>query len=1171
MKKIFTKWVAASLFLGGMVLGGKVGAQINMTAGGSTTTCSGTFYDSGGPNGLYGANENLVHTIYPQPNNLLRVSFTSFNVYDFFGDTLKIYNGNSTSAPLIGAYESNPGNIQSTAPDGSLTFSFRSGGFFPGPGWAANLSCVSNLPCAGQPAPGNATPSVATVCSGVAFTINVQNTSMGGGMAYQWQSSPDGFVWTDIPGQIYATFTGTQTQALSYRLRATCLAGPSTGYSGVATVALTSPMNCYCTSVATGSDDEDITNVTFAGINNTTPANCDTYHDYSNIMGSMVKGVPYNITVNTGDCEGAGFYQRRVSVFIDWNQNGQFTDPGEQVFNPAVAQGALSVLFTGSVTAPATALTGTTKMRVICREGSANIVPCGDYGYGETEDYSLEVLGPIADEAGILAITEPATPACSLGQIEVMIQNLGTNALTSAVFTLKVNNVNVPVAAWSGNIPPQGTANVPLQSSYVLNDNDSVWVGISMPNGQTENPLMAFNNSVGRRIIKGLSGIKTVGGATPDFVDMNAVITALQQRGVCDTVVFRIAPGGYTTQHVFPEYPGAGAGRMVIFESASGNADDVSFTFGGTSAFNNYVFRFNGNGYMLRKLTVRNTGATFSRVVDITPVADNLILENNIFVGDTSGPYNASVVNASVIYGLLGGVEVSKIVVKGNRIFGGSRGVFVNGSTNYSAGFTLEENTVEKYGFAGAELNYLSGATVTKNKFRPKANFTQAVAGISVSDAINGGVIDGNDIISSRPGNGISLKNVKGASEGVKVTNNFIYQGDTVGAARGIWVQDANTIGVLVANNSISLHTNNTAVAAFVVSDGTQIRFLNNNIGSFRNAPCMLIEKPYSISESDNNNFFGVSVAQITGNPYATVSALQAGTGRNTHSVGVNPGFNGTDLHTCAPQLNAAGIFLPSVISDFDGDTRSGTPDIGADEFFGDGNGLLSQDEFLKCPSVQVTLGNPPTDGVTYAWTPSGNTAQITTAAAGTYVVTGTSSCGVFKDTAVVANKPLPVASFTSTSVGLTGIFNNTSGNGVTYLWDFGDGTTSTEINPSHVYAAAGTYSVKLAVGNECDTVIFGPQPVNVINAGIDETGSPVRISLFPNPTDGQFVLAMGAELSEPVTVSVTDVTGKTVLLKNIPAGVQQIALDATSFSSGIYSVKINGMGWNRVVRLVRE
>lgn len=38
----------------------------------------------------------------------------------------------------------------------------------------------------------------------------------------------------------------------------------------------------------------------------------------------------------------------------------------------------------------------------------------------------------------------------------------------------------------------------------------------------------------------------------------------------------------------------------------------------------------------------------------------------------------------------------------------------------------------------------------------------------------------------------------------------------------------------------------------------------------------------------------------------------------------------------------------------------------------------------------------------------------------------------------------------------------------VSYAWDFGDGTTGTGIQPNHVYAAAGTYQVKMTVTNDC-------------------------------------------------------------------------------------------------------
>jgi len=64
-----------------------------------------------------------------------------------------------------------------------------------------------------------------------------------------------------------------------------------------------------------------------------------------------------------------------------------------------------------------------------------------------------------------------------------------------------------------------------------------------------------------------------------------------------------------------------------------------------------------------------------------------------------------------------------------------------------------------------------------------------------------------------------------------------------------------------------------------------------------------------------------------------------------------------------------------------------------------------------------------------------------------------------------------PVASFTASSttalVGETISFSNTSVDGSSYEWDFGDGNTSSEKNPTHVYDSANTYSVSLIANSK--------------------------------------------------------------------------------------------------------
>lgn len=62
-------------------------------------------------------------------------------------------------------------------------------------------------------------------------------------------------------------------------------------------------------------------------------------------------------------------------------------------------------------------------------------------------------------------------------------------------------------------------------------------------------------------------------------------------------------------------------------------------------------------------------------------------------------------------------------------------------------------------------------------------------------------------------------------------------------------------------------------------------------------------------------------------------------------------------------------------------------------------------------------------------------------------------------------------ASFTyTTQAPLKAVFNNTSTGAASYSWDFGDGKTSTEKNPTHRYSAAGTYLVTLVVKNSSGT-----------------------------------------------------------------------------------------------------
>lgn len=122
----------------------------------------------------------------------------------------------------------------------------------------------------------------------------------------------------------------------------------------------------------------------------------------------------------------------------------------------------------------------------------------------------------------------------------------------------------------------------------------------------------------------------------------------------------------------------------------------------------------------------------------------------------------------------------------------------------------------------------------------------------------------------------------------------------------------------------------------------------------------------------------------------------------------------------------------------------------------------------------------------------------------GNYTVklTATNSAGsnTAQKTITMGNWP-PVASFTFSQSGPLSIsfLDTSSGNPTSWLWDFGDGQTSTQRNPSHSYAAAGTYNVTLTSTNSAGSNTSSPTAVVVTAA----TGAIYHVATSGNDSTG--------------------------------------------------------------------
>ena len=156
----------------------------------------------------------------------------------------------------------------------------------------------------------------------------------------------------------------------------------------------------YCDSQ--GGDDayDYIAGVEFGAINNSTPASGG-YANFTSINTNVTINSTTTITLTPG-FQGTA-YTEYWRVWIDYNQDGDFTDANELAYDIGVASENVT---TGSITVPSTALTGSTRMRVSMKyydaaDDSTLPEPCASFAYGEVEDYTLTIVATSSCTDGI--------------------------------------------------------------------------------------------------------------------------------------------------------------------------------------------------------------------------------------------------------------------------------------------------------------------------------------------------------------------------------------------------------------------------------------------------------------------------------------------------------------------------------------------------------------------------------------------------------------------------------------------------------------------------------------------------------------------------------------------------------------------------------------------------
>jgi Ig-like domain CHU_C associated/GEVED domain/Bacterial Ig-like domain (group 2) len=321
----------------------------------------------------------------------------------------------------------------------------------------------------------NTLSSASSVCPNVSFTLSLSQAFGYSGITYQWQSSTDGgATWNNI-GTSSATYTATQTVTTIYRCQVIC-SGGTTNTTTPVTVTMSPATDCYCNSGATSTADEEILNVTISSLNNTSTCGQlatgpgSIAYRYSNYTTSVAApfvfaGIDNPFSVQVGECNGNS-YTNSIAIWIDYNNDGTFDNATERVYTSPSAFGPST--FSGNINIPVGTTPGIKRMRVISDEiGTSTSIPvCGNYTWGETEDYLVNV------QPAVSCSSTSITLGSTLSTTSSVCPNVNFNLTLSNTFgyqgiTYQWQSSPTGLAGSYTNVPVGGTPSTSgTQSTY---------------------------------------------------------------------------------------------------------------------------------------------------------------------------------------------------------------------------------------------------------------------------------------------------------------------------------------------------------------------------------------------------------------------------------------------------------------------------------------------------------------------------------------------------------------------------------------------------------------------------------------------------------------------------------------------------------------------------------
>jgi len=595
---------------------------------------------------------------------------------------------------------------------------------------------------------------------------------------------------------------------------------------------------------------------------------------------------------------------------------------------------------------------------------------------GYTTDIDGQVRNTTTPDIGADEFTIYATDATPLGlsnsicgnttqDLLVDFKNVGTNVITDMVLGWSIDGITQPATHWVGSIPVSNNETVNLGSTFITYNSQAkikVWI-------DSINNNLSINPSNDTLVVDGyhtsLNGVFRIGGSpVADFFDIKDAINALSDFGVCGPVVFNIEDGIYYGQYYMQAIEGVNSVNTVTFQSLNGIPENVRLINYSEQEASSYIFKFDSVSYItIKDVFLHYNDSYKSRMLWIKHKSHHITIDNCTI--ESRYWQFSSLQGLSAIHV----VASEDISILNSRIFNGKYSVYFEGTdlTDSCKNIRIINNEIRGFSEIGINILYPGDSLIIKRNKITDESFSNSTnystSAIRLYKGLGHGIISSNiirmksksNIVKGAYGIAVDAYNYYySPANHLDIYNNYInVKPDSLIKAVGISL--FSTPRTRINFNTIKIESGAIQTYAFWLASSNVS--MKNNLFDAGDRYVLWLNSITGF-QSDYNCFYSTVPNPFYYSSFRSFASYQTTSYLDANSLFHNPTYHlGSEFHISDVIIEGAGVSIPYIIDDIDGDSRSLTsPDIGADEFE-----LLANDVALyaiNTPSSNTLIQN---------------------------------------------------------------------------------------------------------------------------------------------------------------------------------------------------------------------